>query len=173
MCLYRISKPCHHSVCVSAQCFESAASYWSGLSVTNEPSGTVTGIRANSIMCLVVWVCECVRACVGGAWVARRSVCACLCVFVCVSGILCGQWGRGGCKTAIAPASVVLQLIYWTARQRGGAGGCVCERGGGSGGQGEASSSQGSQPSNLKYTPWLYVLLLPHPKVTWSQSFCF
>lgn len=41
-----------------------------------------------------------------------------------ISDILWAQHGRGGCRAAIALAFVVLELIYWTARQwvRGGEG---------------------------------------------------
>lgn len=91
--LYRISKT------LWERC-----SYWSGLSVTNEPSGTGTGIPAKDV--ISVWVAH--------AWpqVAHTDLCVC----VSESSILCGQWGCGSCKPAIALASVVLQLIYWTAR---------------------------------------------------------
>lgn len=73
------------------------------------------------ISCLCESVCVC--GWVAHAWpqVVRRFVCCvCVCVCVCISDILCGQWGWGGCKPVIALASVVLQLIYWTARHRGG-----------------------------------------------------
>lgn len=91
--LYRISKTLWE-----------CCSYWSGLSVTNEPSGTGTGIPAKDV--ISVWVAH--------AWpqVAHTDLCVC----VSESSILCGQWGCGSCKPAIALASVVLQLIYWTAR---------------------------------------------------------
>lgn len=108
---------CAHAV------FWKCCFYWSGLSVTNEPSGTATGMRANNIMCVCVWV---VYPC---PHVVHQFVCARVCVFVCFSDILCGQWGWGGCKPVIALASVVLQLIYWTARQGGGWGGGESRRG--------------------------------------------
>lgn len=87
------------------------------------------------------WGPKILFVCVGGWLMRSRKQLKDLCV----CDILCGQWGWGGCKMAIALASVVLQLIYWTARHKGG--------------QGEASSSQGARPSNLQHTR-LCVLLL-------------
>lgn len=89
----------HACVCVTL--LWKCSSHWSGLSVTNEPSGTVTGMRANSIV--GVWVAHARLA-------SSAQICVQLCVHACAreseSNILCGQWSWGSCTPAIAPATV-------------------------------------------------------------------
>ena len=133
------------SVCVQRTVLWKHCSYWSGLSVTNEPSGTVTGMRANYIKCVCV--------CGGGPHACPQVVYTFVCVCVCVSMCVCVcQWYlvwpvglrrlQAGDSTGLccAPAN----LLNCEAR----------------GGQGEASSSQGARSCNLKCTPWRCALLL-------------